>query len=388
MLAPFLTALLMVSTAITADSATVHANNPPSWGSPTTVEELRFGSQEGPEEYALGLLSAFAVGPDGSIFIHDSTVNLIRQYDSDGRFVRSIGGWGGEPGQFREVQGMHVTEDGSLVVWSPNNRTLIRYDPSGQFESQFRVESGLHAPHVFVAGADGDYLIKKTVSGPSGEPEVFGGGWRTRFLRVSPSGAVVDSFEVPAEHSNLPRYVVMTSEGARQPFNTLVCHAMSNQGYLVVGDNRTYELELWFPDGSRRRIERAYEPVGITGEERAQWDAWSRYFSKSETVPELPFTKPAFRGISVDADGRIWLERYTVATKRKAKSREAGDKRPPFVWREAATFDVIQPDGTFLGTVKLPEDMYMFRSENGYIWGIHTGENDVKSVVRLRLEID
>ena len=106
------------------------------------------------------------------------------------------------------------------------------------------------------------------------------------------------------------------------------------------------------------------------------------------TYAPPPRTKPVFRGLSVDADARLWVERYAEAYKDDVQPREPGDERPLREWREPPTFDVIRTDGTFLGTVVLPKDVFASYKRGWHMWGVYSGELREPYVVRLRIEPD
>ena len=55
-------------------------------------------------------------------------------------------------------------------------------------------------------------------------------------------------------------------------------------------------------------------------------------------------------------DGRIWVFRYVAADKRDdVAPLPDRPEHPLLTWREPSTFDVFEPDGTFLWSVVVPE---------------------------------
>ena len=101
----------------------------------------------------------------------------------------------------------------------------------------------------------------------------------------------------------------------------------------------------------------------------------------------MPEQKPFFREIYVGEDGRIWIYRYVAAEKRTdVQPLPDRPERSLLTWREPWTYDVFEPDGTFLGSVVVPELFrpYVFRGLQ--IWGAHTDDDGVERVVRLRVD--
>src|SRR5690348_623389 len=63
----------------------------------TLVEELSIGVVDGAEEYVFGDVADLALGPDGSLYVLDRKVPIVRQFDAKGKFVRNIGRAGSGP---------------------------------------------------------------------------------------------------------------------------------------------------------------------------------------------------------------------------------------------------------------------------------------------------
>jgi hypothetical protein len=90
--------------------------------------------------------------------------------------------------------------------------------------------------------------------------------------------------------------------------------------------------------------------------------------------------------VSVDADGRIWIDRYVAAVKRNDIKANRPDQPPALTWREPRTFDVFDPAGRFLGTVAAPRNTRFLYARGNQLWGVTRGEFDENYVVRYRLE--
>ena len=96
------------------DTIVVRAPAQGQWGEVVRlVEELRSGVLKGEPEYMFGRVSELAVGRDGSVYVTDGTGPEIRQYDTQGRFVRRIGG---SPLTWREPRTFDVYEPGGVFL--------------------------------------------------------------------------------------------------------------------------------------------------------------------------------------------------------------------------------------------------------------------------------
>jgi len=392
--------VLHAAPAAAQDTVVVHANNPPVWGEDVRfTEELRIGMLEGPEEYTFGGISSVAVGNEGNMFVLDYQVPAIRRYDSEGRYLGDVGRPGQGPGEYRAVLGMRVLHNGHLAAWDVGNTRITVYDTAGQYIDSHRVPSGLYTSETFFVDTAGYYYVLATDMGrrrhvPLREQRTargvvtLGGGEVPKLLiKVSPAGDLVDSIRLPLEEKG-PAFVLMTADGARWNFPTAVCYTRSPLGYAVLGRNDPYAFDIAMANGSVTRVERDYEPVALHRQERNQWEARADRFERrgAERFDAIPSRKPAYRDLYVGDDGRIWVERYVEAVKRDVKPREPGDTRPILEWREASSFDVFEPDGTFLGSVTAPESTRILVRRGDRVWGVYRDDYDVEYVVRFLVE--
>jgi len=368
------------------------------WGDSVRLdEELRIGMIDGPDEYVLVRPEVITVDVRGDIFVFDGQVPIIRQYDSSGTHVRDIGRGGDGPGEYRDVRGMHVFDDGRLLIWDVSSARATFYDSSGLYlKSHAHHGLGIPGGDIFFAvDTAGDYYVQfrdqtRAVHMPAvGYPE-----YPRALYRINRLGQVVDTIPVPIEDLDGPGYYLGTSAGSRRGFGTETVSAFSNRGYLVVGRNRAYALDLADASGAVTRLVMPEpEPVRLTEGEREEWDARFRWHEKLPTgfgggreIPPLPRTKPVFRDLSVDADGRIWVERYVPAVKMSDGPLAAEDGSVYHRWQEPTTLDVIRPDGTLLGTVVLPRRTRLVYQRGMLLFGVQRGEYGEPYIVRLRIQ--
>jgi hypothetical protein len=382
---------------------TAHAtaqSTPPAWGANLrVVQELKIGQLEGAEQYTFGNIDDIAVGLDGSIFVLDGGRQpFIRMYDPNGKFVRLVGRQGEGPGEYRQPIAIKAMADGRIAAWDPRVRRVTVYDGKGEYRTSFRVDAGLFTDDVFAVDRDGNFYVK-TTKFTADDRSMRSQLW----LKVSATGQVLDTIPIPLENSTA--FVLMTSEGDDPPFVTSVFSTMSPLGYLVTGNNTTYSFTL-VKDGKPLKVERSYQPVPVARAEKAEWDAWADRFAnapgartvrpgpdgKPQVTEEkgpgrytVPNTKPPYRNLTVDDEGRIWVDRHVAAVQRP-DTRKPDSKSPPHVWREPRTFDVFDPDGKFLGTVVAPPQTQFLVQRGMQLWGVTKGEFDEEYVVRYRIE--
>lgn len=362
----------------------IGVDGPPVWGpSPELEETLRFGELDGAPEYTFGRVNGLAVSESGVIWVVDSQVPVIRRYDPDGRYLGDVGREGQGPGEYGDrVEGIQPYPDGRMAIYDPRNARVTVYDTAGTYLESHPVQAGLYTADVFSVDVEGHFLVK--AGAPAAEP---GGQRRQVWLKIGPGGELVDS--IPFRRRPSSGFVISTSVGFRAAFPSGSAMAWSPLGYVVEGDNRDYTLRFTPPDGTEHVLARPWEPVEVKAGEKTMWEAWAEAFRERGSAiagfDGVPDRKPAFRNLRIDSEGRIWIDRYAEAERRQVEPRAPDDPRPPFEWRQRPTYDVIEPDGTFLGTLVFPPGVGPWFARGDEVWSVTSGELGEAYVVRYRI---
>ncbi len=101
------------------------------------VEHFRFGGQ-GQENARFNDPAAIALADDGTLFVVDSRNNRIQLFTSEGKFLRSVGGFGFDPDQFDLPVDIWVKSILNIYVSDYNNRRLQRYDRQMNYLAQLK----------------------------------------------------------------------------------------------------------------------------------------------------------------------------------------------------------------------------------------------------------
>ena len=172
---------------------------------------------------------------------------------------------------------------------------------------------------------------------------------------------------------------------------------MSPLGYFVGGVSDRYRVYLFREEGPILAVERQREPVPVHPDEKA--NERERIVANMRNVdpswswdgPPIPDTKPAYRAVRVDLEGRIWVWLHTEGEpipEAEIDEPEDPDARPPDRWREPMAYDVFQPDGRYLGTMRAPDRTALYsrvESRGDRVWAVTRDELDVQYVVRYRI---
>jgi hypothetical protein len=378
------------------DTVVVRADNPPEWGmAPRLVEDLRIGALEGDEAYTFGEVRDVAVASDGTIWVADRQTRLIRRYSRDGQHLGSVGGPGEGPGEFGSINGLARLPDGRFVAWDAALVRFSLFSPDGRFEKASRVPT----PIVYLRNMESLrvddqfrlYIRSVDLSNRDQSDLIW--------IRVDTAGTVLDTIPVPPLDTEGPRAGGKRYQfGRMPPFSYVTVSAPSPMGYLVKGRTNTYALFRPLPDGRVLRIERSWSPVRVGRRERAEFQTQGDHSRQGrqnypETSTSVPREKPPFWALWVDQEGRIWVARHSEA-RRVPETESEREQRlramsppPPAEWWEPLVLDVIDPEGTYLGTVTFEDHRIDLREARGReIWTIERGEFDETYVVRYRIE--
>jgi hypothetical protein len=113
----------------------------------TIVPDLRIGDLHRPD-YTLTRISDVAIGDDGSIFVGQPDERMIRVYDREGRFARSIGREGGGPGEFRSVDTLIITQRGLLAL-DKSQRRLTLFTLTGRPVTSWGIPSHQYGDNLW-----------------------------------------------------------------------------------------------------------------------------------------------------------------------------------------------------------------------------------------------
>lgn len=147
-------------------------------------------------------------------------------------------------------------------------------------------------------------------------------------------------------------FALLTSYGSLENFPRMHLVAWHPTYGLVEGDNQSYGFVIRH-DGRTVSVEVDAAPVPLSEGERLDWAEIAREFNARASVEyRIPSVKPAFRSLTWDPFGRIWVGRYTESIPIERLDVRFPSDRPRHF--EQMTYDVFDGGGTYLFTVRLP----------------------------------
>lgn len=299
------------------------------------VEELRLGTQQEDAPDLFGNVASLALDAERRIWVLDDQAMEIRIFDRDGRYIRTVGREGGGPGEFRAPQAIHRAPDGTMWVPDPQNNRLSIFDTSGTYLEGRNMPGGFGTVR-WPGGFDREgyyYLPVRTFDSEGG----------VTLARFTSGHAAPDTLQVPADPKERDSFELRRGRMRavlNVPFAGHFEWRLAPSGNLwgmLADDYRLYEFS---PGGDTlRTVTRAFTPLPVTDAEleakRKELEPFIRAGGKIDWS-KIPRTKPATVHFFIDDVGNLWVMPQSARG-------EAG-----------RVLDVFDPDGRFLGTVRLP----------------------------------
>ena len=288
---------------------------------------------------------------DGRFVVGDQWSFNVRIYGADGRYQRTFGSMGGEPGQLGVMTRIFIMPADTIAIVDGR---IHLFTPEGKF---IRVESmGTQGMTPLSRLGDGDWITRRGTGRDS--VRVF------RVSRTATGASPADTGLRLAVYD--PRDASLGTAGAyvpnmmgSTPFLPQVVIAGLPNGFLL-GDGKAMEILDYSANGRLRRIIRADVDLTLTETDKERYrqselagkqgDARAAVEARLASVT-WPKTIPAFQRMLVDPSGRIWAQGYLRAN------------HVPLEWT------VFDPAGKMLGTVEVPVGFRLFEVGTDYILG-------------------
>lgn len=312
--------------------------------------------------------------------IADDSRKEIRIFDTSGRLLRTIGGEGGGPGEFRQIAGLYFVGGDSLAAWDPREQRLTVFDSSGKVarsvdpvpppSGRFPPLHGILRDRSLILGSGLD------VTG------VFLGGTGTRrperaLFRYSRKG---ERLNMVGRFPGTEQFAWVRADGfslRRLPFGRGT-HFAVGAGRIFVATNNGDEIRGFGPQGNLRlviRIPNSRSPVtqediqavrqrrlsDIEPEERAE------ELRRLNTV-EFPDEKAPFTDLVAGADDRIWV-----------RGRQVSPSSTDVEWM------VFGANGVLRAIVTIPASLELLAAGENWIAGIQSDDLDIETVRAFHL---
>jgi hypothetical protein len=342
------------------------------------------GVVDGAPEYQLSQVRDALRLSGGQIAVANAGSQEIRFFDASGKYLHSVGGEGGGPGEFQALSWMRALPGDTLVAYDSRQPRLTTFDPQGTLVGSTNLELKAAKGYPSPVGqfADGSLFVQ--LGQAYGPGEVKSGVVRDSvgYFRYSTAGALLN----PVVHLRGSEAFVESDEKSMSVsgliFGRSSLHALAGTR-VFAADNDTYEIGVYGMDGKLvELIRRRAEPRPVT---RADFDAIlqkrmesmgnssfnsslrQRFTDMMAKMP-VPSTLPAFSNLKVDSEGSLWVQEYPA---------------PAAVGTEWTVFD---PEGRMLGNVSMPDQFRPMQIGRDFVLGVWKNDLDVEHVRMYRLE--
>ncbi len=361
----------------------------PEWRLTSDTEHVITGAESG-DSAALSEIGAVHWLADGGLVIADRDVPRLLLYDADGTYRGALGRRGAGPGELRNLTSVSVLPGDTLATFDGTLRRLSFWHPDAGFLRQITLLDG-GATDEWPADARPwrDSLVVVLQLAITPPPRLTGTTvqrWpmRARLTLRDSAGRVLDT-----SPSFDGMYTGIHETGdTRLPF--------SHEPFVAAADDRLYfgsgddfritYLTPGFAQGgeirwpshrealTREEVERVYEETLALLTRRLPPERAREALAMSFHPEILPAQRPAIGRVLVDAEQRLWIERFE-AVRLGARMRKPGDQ-----------WTVLASDGTPVARVVLPANVRLEAVRGDRVAVVRRDSLDVPAVAIHRLQ--
>ena len=319
---------------------------------------------------------------DGTIVIANAGSHELRWYDPGGLHLRTVGGLGDGPTEFRELALVGVLPGDSVMVNDIRRRRSVVYDRAGQRGRVFLMSSEFGAFPAPAGVLDDGSVLLNLIAPTAETPKPHADDLRYHWPAVvaGPDGIERREFgDYPGTESMCDPSPV--GPGCRASVGVLFGRHLLQAAAadrIAIANSDSFSVRIYDGRGALQQVVRQrHTPKPV--EEGDFADARSEVMEGMPPRVRAMFTTlfeqmprhatyPAFESIRLDRTGELWVE----------SSRHPDDRRP--VWQ------VFDRDGLLIGRVEAPLGLAITDSGADYILGVTKDEQDVERVRLYRLE--
>jgi hypothetical protein len=388
----------IVAAQVSRDSAGIRivsyplaALSPPTW-SVESKPLLTLGGAAAFEPTEFTSIVAILRMDDGVLAIADGGSRQVRLFGPDGKFLRTLGGPGEGPTEFRRLRALGRRADTLYAFDADRGPRLFSVDGKSfrAVTLSARLPGYRLIDPIGVFG-DGSFLFGTSPL----QPQRFAPG-------IRPDSTALAWLDSRAAHATLvgtfPKQEVYDYPNVA---NGTVAFGATFRVVIFpsrfcTGWSRTYEIRCYAPQGRLQLIvRRQTNPIVVTPAHRAAWvanfrDAVRRApkqgpaFDVDGWLAQLQFasTFPAFAQLLAAETGDIWVREYRASDDYvKGGMRTGIDPSPDTQVR----WSIFAPDGHWRATALLPPRFYPLYVGRQLIAGVQRDEDDEESVAIYQL---
>jgi len=318
--APWAVASLLLSSCAARDASPVGAVA--EW-QVDSAAVFTIGLLDGDSVYQLYRVQDVAELPDSGVVLVNGGTSELRLYDTQGRYLRTLGVQGEGPGEFTALTNV-IPRGDTLYAYDRMSGRLTLFLQSGSFvrDVSLRTHAGMSPPTL--AGLLGDGSAVGWVGGRLAGDELASGFQRSSAALLRIGAGQSDTLgEFPGAESNIQVQRQGSQIAAisimRSPFNrTFLAGAGGDRIYASPTDSAV--IRVWDGAGGvlqPLRWEEAPRPIddalveAIVEREIARLDGpAAEGYRRSVLESPRPPTAPVFDKLLLGPDGEVWVRRF------------------------------------------------------------------------------
>lgn len=341
-------------------------------------EDLTIGVEEGDENYMFGSLVVMNTDDEGNFYVTNGDRNTVKKYDSNGKFLQSIGRPGQGPGEFQNISEVRFDIEGNIYLNDVKNQRISFLSKDGNYIR------GIKVPSVFervVINSKGFYIAMSVDNIELGQ----GKKWDYFY------GLFDDNFNLIAEFLRLPHEVNAQSKKNKDSivkvfadllsgmaFEPFVNYVLDKNDLIYFGYPKNYEIKVYSSEGKLMNIiQRDFEPVEISERHKEYFEQnqGEQFLAKmpvreKKNVFELikyPKYKPAYERFTLMENGWIFIVVDSVRD-------------------ESKLVDIFSKNGEYLAQFETDISTDWLSFNNGKAYAVATID-DYKFIKRYNFEI-
>lgn len=327
------------------------------WARVDSEPSLEIGVVQGLAPYTFSWLGGAVEAPNGDIVIVDGETSEIRVFDPEGKHLRTFGGKGGGPGEFRGAPVIRLVPPDTVLAWDGDHHRLTWFTLAGEFvrdrsltgSAAMRASALEWGVNIWQLLPDGTAIGQSDTGYYAQRDGLMQEPLRLVAVRVA-SGDVWATRNLPEQ----PKVYVGNTQARAILYPTIGPHNWAVRvapPSLVVADDPEgrWVLSVYDLDGAltgsvrtavpRRAVtHKLADSARTLLRERARGYLSGRSLMNAMTgvdrIP-MPDSTPAISAVFVDDQDRLWVERWSGG------------------WEKAGmdTYDVLDRSGRWLGWV-------------------------------------
>lgn len=258
----------------------------------------KFGSEAGQMKEP----QAIAIDSSGDLYIVDTANNRINVYNSEGTYLRKLGGVEGQPCHLNAPEGIAIERSGKVWVADTGQNNIVQFSPEGECLAEFGNSEEFNKPAAVAVAASGIVWVADTGNSRIEEVGLGGSGYYV-MSRFGSLGTGATQFKEPqgitlGAEGNL--YISDSGNSRIEEWTTAGTHKATigsvgeSLGQLKTphGIGTDAQGNVWIADTGNKRTEEftaAGTPVQIVAGEKA------------EHRPEKP------QDVAVDLERNVWI---------------------------------------------------------------------------------